>query len=124
MRHLNMIYNGNTLYFVALKFFKARLKRVIIANPLSSGQVISVKLSIRNTHWHSKKTTTHVVFPYYDFHFRLSSCRIYDNERRIGSRHSVSSAVGFCVSQGFLEVNLRFSDIGTHWHELFGNHVD
>ena len=58
MRHLNMIYNGNTLYFVALKFFKARLKRVIIANPLSSGQVISVKLSIRNTHWHSKSTTT------------------------------------------------------------------
>ena len=120
MHHLNMIYNGNTLYFVALKFFKARLKRVIIANPLSSGQVISVKLSIRNTHWHFEND----VFPYYDFHFRLSSCRIYDNERRIGSRHSVSSAVGFCVSQGFLEVNLRFSDIGTHWHELFGNHVD
>ena len=46
MHHSNMICNVNMLYFREQKFSKAKPKRVIIANPSSSGQVISVKLSI------------------------------------------------------------------------------
>ena len=46
MHHSNTICKDNMLYFLEQKFFKAKPKRVIIANPSSSGQVISVKLSI------------------------------------------------------------------------------
>ena len=46
MHHSNTICNDNMLYFLEQKFFKAKPKRVIIANPSSLGQVISGKLSI------------------------------------------------------------------------------
>ena len=46
MHHSNTICNDNMLYFLEQKFFKAKPKRVIIANPSSLGQVISAKLSI------------------------------------------------------------------------------
>lgn len=46
MHHSNTICKDNMLYFLEQKFFKAKPKRVIIANPSSLGQVISGKLSI------------------------------------------------------------------------------
>ena len=81
MHHSNMIYNDNILYFLVQKFFKAKPNRVIIAKRLSSGQVISVKMSMY------MDTNMYILICIF--------CRFYDNQRRIGSIHSVSASFGF-----------------------------